>query len=81
MGSDCTSSSSLLTCCFFIYFYAHRAKFIDFCSAFYYRLCANAYIAANILESLQLLSEISLDSDFCHNYLHTPVTLNWLPYA
>ena len=29
----------------------------------------------------QLLSEIFLDSDFCHNYLHTPVTLNWLPYA
>ena len=30
---------------------------------------------------IQLLSEIFLDSDFCHNYLHTPVTLNWLPYA
>ena len=30
---------------------------------------------------LQLLSEIFLDSDFCHNYVHNPVTLNWLPYA
>ena len=30
---------------------------------------------------IQLLSEIFLDSEFCHNYLHTPVTLNWLPYA
>ena len=27
--------------------------------------------------TVQLLSEIFLDSDFCHNYLHTPVTLNW----
>ena len=22
-----------------------------------------------------------LSKNFCHNYLHTPVTLNWLPYA
>ena len=27
------------------------------------------------------LSKIFLDSDFCHNYLHTPVVLNWLPYS
>ena len=31
--------------------------------------------------NIQLLSEFFVDSDFCHNYLHTPVTLNWLPYS
>ena len=30
---------------------------------------------------VQLLPKFFLDSDFCHNYLHTPVILNWLPYA
>ena len=25
---------------------------------------------------IQLLPKIFLDSDFCHNYLHTPVVLN-----
>ena len=30
---------------------------------------------------IQLLPKNFLDSDFCHNYLHTPVILNWLPYA
>ena len=25
---------------------------------------------------VQLLPKIFLDSDFCHNYLHTPVVLN-----
>ena len=29
------------------------------------------------LKIIQLLSEIFLDNDFCHNYLHTPDTLNW----
>ena len=27
-------------------------------------------------ETVQLLPKIFLDSDFCHNYLHTPVVLN-----
>ena len=27
------------------------------------------------LTNIQLLSKIFLDSDFCHNYLHTPVGL------
>ena len=30
---------------------------------------------------VQLLPKIYLHSNFCHNYLHTPVILNWLPYA
>ena len=38
-------------------------------------------IVSNINKHIQLLSEIFLDSDFCHNYLHTSDTLNWLPYA
>ena len=28
--------------------------------------------------SIQLLFKIFLDSDFCHNYLHTPVVLIFL---
>ena len=35
----------------------------------------------SVTGTIQLLSEIFLDSDFCYNYLHTQVTLNWLPYA
>ena len=35
----------------------------------------------SIYNDIQLLSKIFLDSDFCHNYLHIPVTLNLLPYA
>ena len=30
---------------------------------------------------IQLLPNNFLDSDICHNYLHTPVILNWLPYS
>ena len=31
--------------------------------------------------NIQLLPKNFLDSDFCHNYLHTPVILNLLPYS
>ena len=34
-----------------------------------------------LCKQIQLLPNFFLDSDFCHNYLHTPVILNWLPYA
>ena len=35
-----------------------------------------SFRAYHIYSIVQLLSKIYLDSDFCHNYLHTPVVLN-----
>ena len=40
-------------------------------------VCEHVYICssvANVCACLQLLFKISLDSDFCHNYLHTICT-------
>ena len=34
--------------------------------------CSKHFVRGNV----QLLSEIFLDSDFCHNYLQTPIKLN-----
>ena len=32
--------------------------------------------SGSVLLNIQLLPKFFLDSDFCHNYLHTPVILN-----
>ena len=60
-----------------------KLKMLSFDQNVFVNKAKKMYKVANGLvpQYIQLLPRIFLDSDFCHNYLHTPVVLNKLPYA